>query len=460
MNQGKIIAIDGPVVDVQFDTGQTLALLHEVVETKNFYGHTIVMKVCEHLNDNTVRCISLGSTVHLQYHAPAMALGKPLSIPVGPEMFGRIINAAGQPIDRKGNIQTQEELPTRKDISSLRMNPQRLIGGEQEVLPTGIKMLDFLFPLIKGSKTGVLGGAALGKSVLILELIHNVVENHEGVCVFTGAGERIREGNELYYKFVEQNIANKIMMTFGQMDEPPGSRFEVAFTGATLAEYLQDQNKNVLFFIDNVYRFVQAGAEISTLLGRIPSETGYQPTLASEVSEFQERIRSKETGSITAIEALYVPADDLTDPAVVTIFSHLDGILVLSRERVQLGLYPAIDPLASSSSNLDAAIVGEEHFNLAQECLHILTKYEELRKIVSIVGIDELSKSDKTLFERAQRLQNFLTQPFFTAEIYTGKKGCFVSLKDTLDGCRNIMSGRADDLSETELYLIGAFPDY
>jgi F-type H+-transporting ATPase subunit beta len=309
--------------------------------------------------------------------------------------------------------------------------------------------------LVKGSKTGVLGGAALGKSILILELIHNIVEEHKGVCVFTGAGERIREGNELYFEFVKQKVIDKIMMAFGQMNEPPGARFEVALTGISLAEYLQDQNKDVLFFIDNVFRFVQAGAEISTLLGRVPSETGYQPTLSSEVSDFEERIRSKEGGSITAIEAVYVPADDLTDPAVVTIFSYLDAIMVLSREKIQLGLYPAVDPLLSSSGNLDVAVVGKEHFDIAQEVLRIFAKYEELRRIVMVIGIEELSRANRTLYERARKLQNFLTQPFFTAEVYTNKKGEYVTIKETLEGCSKIMSGKFDSLPEEKFYMIG-----
>jgi len=455
MNLGKVISVEGPVVDVVFKSENDIPNLYEAIETECFGGELLVLEVVEHLENKVVRCIALGATLNLQYNAVAKSRGEPISIPVGTELFGRIINVIGQPIDRKGPIETQARSSIRRNISSIRLNPDTLLGGKPEILHTGIKMMDFLFPLVKGSKTGILGGAALGKSLLILEMVHNVVEKHEGACVFTGAGERIREGNELYFEFVKQGILDKVMMAFGQMDEPPGARFEIAMTGITLAEYLQEQNKDVLFFIDNVYRFVQAGAEISTLLGRVPSETGYQPTLAVEVSDFQERIRSREGGSITAIEALYVPADDLTDPAVVTIFSYLDSILVLSREKVQLGLYPAIDPLASSSVNLDPAVVGREHFQIAQESLRILTKYEELRRVVMIIGIDELSKADKMLYSRARKLLNFLTQPFFTAEVYTGKKGEFVFLKDTLIGCSKIISGQADPIPEEDLYLIG-----
>jgi F-type H+-transporting ATPase subunit beta len=386
-----------------------------------------------------------------------VAAGQPLVIPVGEELFGRIINVMGAPIDGKGPIKAKESRAIHRDISKLHMDVGGLAGVKAVVLETGIKVMDLLFPVVKGSKTGIVGGAALGKTLLTLELIHNVVEEHEGACVFAGVGERIREGNELYYEFEKEGILKKVMMAFGQMDEPPGARFEVIKTGITLAEWLHDQKKDVLLFIDNVYRFVQAGAEISTLMGRVPSETGYQPTLSSEVGDFHERIKSSGQGSISAFEAVFVPADDLTDPAVVTIFSYLDSVLVLSRERVQLGLYPAIDPLASSSSNLDVAIVGQRHFDVAQETLRMLTKYDELRRIVAVIGVDELAKADRILYERARKLQNFLTQPFFTAEAYTGKKGEFVPLADTIDGCERIIEGKADALDERDLYLIGKF---
>lgn len=459
MNTGIVIGVEGAIVDVQFDCSEDVPAFYEAIEVVCYHGRKVTLEVVEHFEGNVARCISLGSTLNIRYRAEAHPTGDRIKIPVGEEMFGRIVNVTGDPIDRKGPIKTKEKKTIRRDISKIRLNPDRLLGENPEILETGIKMVDFLFPFVKGSKTGILGGAALGKSILILELIHNVIEKHEGACVFTGAGERIREGNELYYEFEKQGILDKVMMVFGQMDEPPGARFEVAQTGVTLAEYLQEQNKDVLFFIDNVFRFVQAGAEISTLLGRVPSETGYQPTLASEVSYFQERIRSKDKGSITAIEALYVPSDDLTDPAVVTIFSYLDSILVLSRERIQLGLYPAIDPLASSSSNLSPEVVGQEHFQIAQDCLQILAKYEELRRVVMIVGVEELSKADRILFDRAKKLQNFLTQPFFSAETYTGRKGVFVSLKETLLGCEQIISGRADAKNEEDFYMIGTFSE-
>jgi len=458
-SSGVIIAVNGPIVDVKFERSEDVPGLYQVLITKTFDGKELALEVAEHLKGSVARCIALGSTLSLQRNQAAEPSGGPITIPVGDKLFARIIDVTGGSMDMKGAIDADERMPIRKDITTLYLNPDKQAREKYEVMETGIKVIDLLSPMVKGSKTGILGGAALGKSILTLELINNVTKQHKGVCVFCGAGERIREGNELYYEFKRLGILDRVMMTFGQMNEPPGARFEVALTGISLAEYLQSQNKDVLFFMDNVYRFVQAGAEISTLLGRVPSEIGYQPTLASEIGEFQERIRSKETGSITAIEAVYVPADDLTDPAVVTIFSYLDSILVLSRERVQLGLYPAIDPLLSSSSNLDAEIVGEKHFAISQEVLKVLTKYEELKKIVAVIGVDELSKADRVIYERARKMQNFLTQPFSVAEIYTGRKGEYVTIKDTLEGCEKIISGRVDNISEDKFYFIGKIAD-
>lgn len=457
--KGIVVAAQGPIVDVRFKTLEDLPAINETVKVKTFDGRVIILVVAEHLQNNIVRCLSYGPTLNLKRNSEAEATGGPLKIPIGKNLFGRIINVTGEPIDSKGKIETQEMISTEKDISKAYLNPDRLIGQEPKVLETGIKIIDLLFPMLKGSKTGIIGGAGLGKTVLMLELIHNVIAKHEGVCVFTGAGERIREGNELYLEFEKQNMLDRIMFAFGQMNEPPGAKFGIAFTGVTLAEYLQEQNNEVLFFIDNVYRFVQAGSEMSTLLGRVPSETGYQPTLASEVSSFQERIRTKESGSVTAIETVYVPADDLTDPAVVTIFSYLNSIVVLSRERSQLKLHPAIDPLLSSCSNLDPSIVGREHFTITQEVMKIFTKYKELKKIVPVVGIEELAKSSRTLYDRARKLENFLTQPFFVAEGYTGRKGEYVPLSDTLEGCEKIISGRLDDVPEHKFYSIGKVAD-
>jgi len=458
-SKGMVVSAQGPVVDVRFGAIEDLPSINEVVKVSTFDGRAILMAVAEHLENNIARCISFSSTLNLRRNCEVEATGAPLKIPVGPGLFSRIINVTGDPIDNKGPIRSKETSFSERDISRAYINPDRLIGQEPKVMETGIKMVDLLFPMLKGSKTGVIGGAGLGKTVLMLELIHNVINKHEGVCVFTGAGERIREGNELYLEFEKQNMLGKIMFAFGQMNEPPGAKFGIAFTGITLAEYLQEQNNDVLFFIDNVYRFVQAGSEISTLLGRVPSETGYQPTLASEVSSFQERIRSREGGSVTAIETVYVPADDLTDPAVVTIFSYLNSIIVLSRERSQLKLHPSIDPLLSSCSNLDPSIVGREHFNITQEIMRIFTKYKELKKIVPVVGIEELSKADRLLYDRAKKLENFLTQPFFVAESYTGKKGEYVPLEDTLDGCEKIISGKLDKIPERNFYFIGKIAD-
>jgi len=454
---GRVMSVQGPVVDVRFDDGAKIPNLYDAVETKTHDGRRVILEVAEHLKGNVVRCIALASTLNLKHNAEAVSLNDVIRIPVGRGVFGRIINVLGEPIDRKGPINSEETAPIRKGAVSVDLDPERYSGRRTEILETGIKVIDLLFPFSKGGKIGVLGGAALGKSILMLELIHNIVQRHKGVCVFTGAGERIREGNELYFEFVKQKIIDKIMMAFGQMNEPPGTRFEIAATGITLAEYLQEQNNDVLFFIDNVYRFVQAGAEISTLLGRVPSETGYQPTLTSELGDFHERIRSKESGSITSIEAVYVPADDLTDPAVVTIFTYLDSIMVLSREKIQLGLYPAIDPIVSSSNTLDPSIVGREHFDIAQECLKIFAKYEELRRIVAVIGIEELSKTDRVLYDRARKLQNFLTQPFFVAEIYTGRRGEYVPIHDTLDTCGKIVNGRLDSVPEEKFYMIGKY---
>jgi F-type H+/Na+-transporting ATPase subunit beta len=470
MNEGKIVSIQGPIVDVEFDSGTLIPILYDIIEAKTFDGERVVLEVAEHLSKaetdktRTVRCISMTSTFGLQRNAPAFATGSSIKIPVGEEVCSRILNVLGEPIDQKGPIEVKAEFtrpirPKKKQKDNIHVS-----GGEDnkkinfEILETGIKIFDFLFPLVKGSRTGILGGAAVGKSVIILELMHNIIKVQHGYCVFTGAGERTREGNELYYEMEKQGILDKSMLVFGQMNESPGARFEVVHTGVTLAEYFQEQGNDVLMFVDNVFRFAQAGGEISSLLGRIPSETGYQPTLPSEMAQFQERIRSSARASITGMEAVYVPSDDLTDPAVVCIFSYLDSVIILSRQHVQLGLYPAIDPLASSCSYLDPMVIGNRHFKIAQDALRILNRYEELRRIVAIVGIEELSREDQVLFERARKIQNFLTQPFFVAESYTGKKGEYVSLEATLDSCERIVSGELDKMTVESFYMIGAAP--
>ena len=446
--EGVVISVQGPVVDIKFSCIDDIPDLHETVKVAAFDQREITLIVEEHLENCVARCVALSSTLNLQRNAIARSTGSTLEIPVGEELFGRIINVMGEPVDGRGPIETQRKERIHKEIDK---SVKSDFSGTDIVI-TGLKAVDLLFPVVRGSKTGVIGGAGCGKTVLISELIHNIVEEHDGACVFTGIGERIREGNELYFEFEEVGILDKVMMAFGQMDEPPGARFNVVLTGITLAEYLENSGREVLLFMDNIFRFVQAGSEISTLLGRTPSETGYQPTLGSEVGDVQERIR----GSISAFQAVYVPADDITDPAVVAIFSYLDAVMVLSRERTQLGLYPAIDPLASSCSNLNAATVGTRHFELSQEALRILTKYDELRRIVAVIGIDELSKADRILYERARKIQNFLTQPMFVAESYVGKKGQYCTVNQTLDGIEKIIDGKVDHMNEEEFYMIGA----
>ncbi|MFC1645937.1 F0F1 ATP synthase subunit beta [Candidatus Omnitrophota bacterium] len=456
--QGYIVAVQGPVVDVKFLKTQDVPNIYNVIHVKTVDDREVILEVAEHMPGDIARCIAMSSTLNLQRSAPAYTEGTCIEVPVGKELYTRIVNITGSPIDQKGDIQASEHFPIRRP----QLGTQVKMAGKQrtslELLETGVKMIDLLFPLVKGSKTGILGGAGLGKTIIVLELIYQVIKKHQGTCVFAGVGERIREGNELYFELSKRNILSKMSIVFGQMNESPGARFGVAMTGITIAESIQRKNKDVLLFVDNIFRYIQAGAEISTLLGRVPSETGYQPTLISEASEFHERIRSTpETGgSITAIEAVYVPADDLTDPAVVAIFSFLESILVLSRERVQLGLYPAIDPLLSSCANLDPDIVGPRHFDVSQEVIKILQKYNELRRIVLVIGIDELSQADRIIYERARKLQNFLTQPFFIAEVYTGRKGEYVTIQQTIEGCEQIISGDFDKKSEQDLYMIGA----
>jgi len=457
---GHVSAVQGPVVDVKFQNSVDVPNIFSVIETQTIDKEKVVLEVAEHLPGNIARCIAINSTINLQRNQEAYSSGATIQIPTGDMLYGRIINMLGEPIDQKGEIISSEKFNIRKPDMGSQVRLKKDAHRSFEVMETGIKIIDLLFPVVKGGKTGILGGAALGKSILTLEIIQHIVKRHQGSCVFVGVGERIREGNELYYELLKHEVLAKTMMVFGQMNEPPGARFGVAMTGITLAESVQRKNQDVLLFVDNIFRFVQAGAEISTLLGRVPSETGYQPTLISEASEFHERIRSSQEagGAITSFEAVYVPADDLTDPAVVAIFSFLDSILVLSRERIQLGLYPAVDPLLSSCANLDIDIVGRKHFDISQEVIRIFQRYEELRRIVLVVGIDELSSTDRILYERARKLQNFLTQPFFGAETYTGKKGEYVTSSQTLEGCERIIAGRVDSISEEQLYLIGALP--
>ena len=456
---GRVVSVQGPVVEVKFDPIGDLPAIHDIIETSTYNGEKVVLEVDEHLENQVVKCFALTSTFNVPRNIKATALGSPMVVPVGDETFGRVINAMGDPVDRKGEIGAKVMLPIRrKDIAQeLTFEDSRI--GEIEILETGIKMIDLLYPLTKGSKSGILGGAGLGKSVLTLELIHNIVERHQGACIFTGVGERIREGNELYYEIEQANLLDKVGMVFGQMNEPPGARFEAVLTGITMAEYLQSQKQDVLFFVDNVFRFAQAGSEISTLMGRIPSETGYQPTLFSEMGHFQERIRSRKDGSITALEAIFMPGDDPTDPAVVCIFSYLDSVMVLTRDRIQAGLYPAIDPLQSSSAFMNPDIVGQRHFEIAEEVLKVFNKYEELKRIVMVIGVEELSKVDRATFERARKLQFFLTQPFSVAESYSGKKGEYVTTAESVKGAERILSGEFDNQPPEGFYMIGALKD-
>ncbi|MFH1062055.1 MAG: F0F1 ATP synthase subunit beta [Candidatus Omnitrophota bacterium] len=455
---GSVVAVQGPVVDVQFNNQADVPNVFDVIHTFTIDGLRVTLEVAEHSPGNIARCISINSTQNLQRNAQAFPTGGGIEIPVGDETYTRLMNVMGEPIDQKGPIKATETKPIRLAAKGTQVSLKKGSKTSFEIMETGIKILDLLFPLVTGSKNGILGGAAMGKSVLTLEIIQHIVKRHKGTCVFTGAGERVREGNELYHELARHDILEKMKIVFGQMNEPPGARYEVAMTGITLAESIQRQNKDVLLFIDNIFRFLQAGQEISTLLGRVPSETGYQPTLISEAAEFHERIRTSEGtgGSITSIEAVYVPADDLTDPAVVAIFSFLDSVIVLSREKVQLGLYPAIDPLLSSCANLDPDIVGQRHYNVSQQVLQLFQRYEELRKIVLVIGIDELSSQDRTMYERARKMQFFLTQPFSVAEAYTGRHGEYVVLEDTLSSCERIMSGEFDQKREDLFYMIGA----
>jgi len=456
-SSGSLRELQGPVAEIVFDEGQSLPAIGELLEAHAVDGRVVPFEVVEHVMGGRVRAIALASTVDLRRNSAVKPLGRSIALPVGEGILGRVLNVLGDPIDGPGLVGAERYRP----IHQAAHRGPRMIGNGAsfELMETGMKMIDLLFPLIKGSKTGVLGGAALGKSLLTLELIHNIVVKASAVCVFAGVGERIREGNELVQALKEQQLMRNVALVFGQMNESPGARFNAAFAGVTLAEEFLKDGQDVLLFVDSVFRFVQAGAELSALLGRIPSETGYQPTLAAEVSSFQERITTHLGSAITAIEAIYVPSDDLTDPAVVCISSYLDQVIVLSRERVQLGLYPAIDPLLSSSSHLDEHVVGRRHYAIAQECLVLLKRYEGLRRIVSVIGFDELPKQDQVLFTRARRLQYFFTQPFFTAERYTGKPGQYVPLSETLSGCERILSGECDEQPEEAFYLIGALSE-
>ena len=448
-NKGKITQIVGAVLDIKFTEGK-LPAIYEAIHITRTNGELLVVEVAQHLGDETVRCIAMGPTDGLIRGMEAVATGAPISVPVGEETLGRIFNVTGDPIDNKPAPQGVKHMPIHREAPSFEEQ-----ATSAEVLETGIKVVDLLCPYQKGGKIGLFGGAGVGKTVLIQELIRNIATEHGGYSVFTGVGERTREGNDLYHEMQESGVINKTTMVFGQMNEPPGARMRVGLTGLTMAENFRDEGgKDVLLFIDNIFRFTQAGSEVSALLGRMPSAVGYQPTLQTEMGALQERITSTKNGSITSVQAVYVPADDLTDPAPATTFAHLDATTVLSRSIVELGIYPAVDPLESTSRILDPRIVGEEHYAVARGVQEILQKYKELQDIIAILGMDELSEDDKLVVSRARKIQRFLSQPFFVAVQFTGTDGKYVPLSETIRGFKEILEGKHDDIPES--YFLNA----
>ena len=450
---GKITQVIGAVLDIKFAEG-SLPEINEAIRIERGENEKLIVEVAQHLGDDTVRCIAMGPTDGLVRGMDAIATGAPITVPVGEKTLGRIFNVLGEAIDNK-------EQPTDVDYEPIhRPAPQFAEQStETELLETGIKVVDLLCPYQKGGKIGLFGGAGVGKTVLIQELIRNIATEHGGYSVFTGVGERTREGNDLYHEMTESGVIDKTTMVFGQMNEPPGSRMRVGLTGLTMAEYFRDTGKDVLLFIDNIFRFTQAGSEVSALLGRVPSAVGYQPTLQTEMGALQERITSTKTGSITSVQAVYVPADDLTDPAPATTFTHLDATTVLSRSIVELGIYPAVDPLESTSRMLDPHIVGEEHYRVARSVQEILQRYKELQDIIAILGMDELSEEDKLVVSRARKVQRFLSQPFFVGEQFTGLKGRYVPLSETIQGFKEIIAGKYDDIPESYFLMAGNIDD-
>ena len=453
-NKGKITQIIGAVLDIKFTEGK-LPAIYEAIHITRTNGELLVVEVAQHLGDETVRCIAMGPTDGLVRGMEAVATGAPISVPVGEDTLGRIFNVTGDPIDNKPAPQGVKYMPIHREAPSFEEQ-----STSTEVLETGIKVVDLLCPYQKGGKIGLFGGAGVGKTVLIQELIRNIATEHGGYSVFTGVGERTREGNDLYHEMQESGVINKTTMVFGQMNEPPGARMRVGLTGLTMAENFRDEGgTDVLLFIDNILRFTQAGSEVSALLGRMPSAVGYQPTLQTEMGALQERITSTKKGSITSVQAVYVPADDLTDPAPATTFAHLDATTVLSRSIVELGIYPAVDPLDSTSRILDPRIVGEEHYAVARGVQEILQKYKELQDIIAILGMDELSEDDKLVVSRARKVQRFLSQPFFVAVQFTGMDGKYVPLSETIRGFKEILEGKHDDIPESYFLNAGTIDD-
>ena len=446
---GMIRRIVGPVVDVEFAEGE-LPEVYDAVYIPLPDGGELVCEVEQQLGGNTVRTVAMGSTDGLRRGMKAHSFGEPITVPVGEGTLGRIFNVVGEPIDRLGEVDTKTKYPIHRSPP-----PFEEMSTEKVMFETGLKVIDLVAPFTKGGKTGIFGGAGVGKTVIIMELIRNIAAVHKGFSVFAGVGERSREGNDLWHEMKESGVLPSTVMVFGQMNEPPGARMRVGLTGVTMAEYFRDQGKDVLLFIDNIFRFVQAGAEVSSLLGRLPSAVGYQPTLGTDMGELQERIVSTKYGSITSMQAVYVPADDYTDPAPATVFAHLDATISLERSLAEQGLYPAVDPLASTSRILDPLIVGEEHYNVARGVQKTLQRYKDLQDIIAILGVEELSEEDKLTVARARKIQRFLTQPMFVAEAFTGTPGKYVKIEDTVRGFKEILEGKYDDLPEQAFYMVG-----
>jgi F-type H+/Na+-transporting ATPase subunit beta len=461
MREGHIVQVIGPVVDVEFEPGVLPAIYNALevpgLETKDVFSYSqkLVLEVAQHLGESTVRTVAMSSTDGLTRGAKVQDTGQPISVPVGKGTLGRILNIVGEPVDKQGPVGHEKTYPIHRPAP-----PFDEQSTSVQMLETGIKVVDLLEPYTKGGKTGLFGGAGVGKTVLIQELIHNIAKHHGGISVFAGVGERTREGNDLWLEFKESGIIEKTALIYGQMTEPPGARLRVGLTGLTVAEFFRDEEgQDVLLFIDNIFRFTQAGSEVSALLGRMPSAVGYQPTLGTEMGALQERITSTKRGSITSVQAIYVPADDITDPAPATAFAHLDATTVLSRQISELGIYPAVDPLASTSRILDPRILGEEHYRTARAVQLTLQRYKDLQDIIAILGMEELSEEDKLTVARARKIQRFLSQPFFVAETFTGAPGKYVALADTVRGFREVVEGKHDDLPEQAFYMVGGIDE-
>ncbi len=457
MNSGKIIQVIGAVVDVEFPR----EAIPEIYDALKLEDGGLTLEVQQQLGDGVVRAIAMGSSEGLKRGLKVQNTGAPISVPVGQGTLGRIMNVLGEPVDEAGPVKAKEHWPIHRKAPSYEEQ-----SGSTDLLETGIKVIDLLCPFAKGGKVGLFGGAGVGKTVNMLELINNIAKEHSGLSVFAGVGERTREGNDFYHEMAESGVINlknlsdsKVAMVYGQMNEPPGNRLRVALTGLTMAEYFRDEGRDILFFVDNIYRYTLAGTEVSALLGRMPSAVGYQPTLAEEMGVLQERITSTKKGSITSVQAVYVPADDLTDPSPATTFAHLDATVVLSRDIASLGIYPAVDPLDSTSRQLDPNVIGQEHYDTARGVQAVLQRYKELKDIIAILGMDELSEEDKLAVQRARKIQRFLSQPFSVAEVFTGSPGKYVSLKDTIRGFKDIVNGDYDQLPEQAFYMVGAIEE-